>query len=1301
MNEKVYKALKNPPKLKKTSQCLTTVNGKNLNVLGCAHICFQIKGLTQNHLFYIVRDMNRNLILGNDWLTQNGVRLYFDLGCLRIGNVYVPIEHDIHIASILRLKSRNILKPQTSNVCLAKIKDNPNLNQDKLFQISQTDSGYISSEPGLMISNAVVKMNKNREVPILIVNNTDKTFNLNRGCIVGKLEVIEETNIASINEINKSKENDENKTGKINRAEISAPPEHRKLVEKLLFANEDLFAAKDTELGHTDTVTMKIDTGDHPPIRQKPYRTPLQKRQLVEKAINEMLEANIIRKSRSPWSSPIILVKKFDGSERFCVDMRKINAISKTITNFLPNIDSILTLLNSSSWFSTLDLKSGYWQILMDPNDRPKTAFVCHIGLFEFNCMPFGLKNAPAIFSELMNIVLDGLDEFAIAYLDDILIYSKSLDEHLKHIKIVFERLRKHGLKLKLKKCNFMQKETKYLGFVINENGVKPDPAKVEAIRSIKTPETVKEVRSFIGMSSFYRRFIPNFSKIAEPIIKLTKKYAKFNWTNECQIAFDYLKESLSVVPLLAYPDVNKPYKLYCDASDTCIGACLTQECSNDKNQLYGVANNEKPIFFLSHRLSRTQEKWPIIEKEAYAIHYALQKLDHYLHGAEFVIKTDHKPLKYILESPMQNKKIQVWALNISSYNAKIEFLNGQANLIADLLSRSPPENEKPDSSIEEDVSDKTFQINTLNSNNFSPKMFASCKLKENEPEKPVQTFEEFDMLTEQQNDPEIMQIIKQLNSGVENKAIQKKYLIIDQLLYYITNPDDDPIMRLYIPSHIKEYVITQYHDKNGHMGIQKVFETIKQKYFWPNMYKELYEYISNCMTCQMSSSKKTKVPLQETDIPPFPFAKIALDLSGPFPTTLSGNRYIVTFIDLFSGWPEAFAVPNKDSSNICHIILEEIFPRFSTPLCILSDNAAENLSRIMKETLEALNIHHITTSFYSPTSNARLERCHRSLNQILSKKIKDNMQTWDMYLNQALAAIRFSVSESSKFSPFFLLYNRDPVLPLDNILKPRRKFYGDEEHKICLEEQHKNFVLVHKHLKKAKTRQAKYANKNAKDVKFEVGDAVYFKNHRKPNKLAPNWQPYYRIIKQTSPVSFIIKNQLDGSTTKSHANHLRLANVDEWVIPTDKLGRKLRKTQYVVSPEHSSSDNEISTDTEEDNEPLIKIAKRYRRERQNSSSESDIPKMELAKRLQQQDESSKQSDLSTDSEMKTDFYNKTTESEHSELENEYYAQDTDEDMSVNAVKTPKRKIKIKRKRRDDKKSKQIASIIKQMADML
>lgn len=241
-----------------------------------------------------------------------------------------------------------------------------------------------------------------------------------------------------------------------------------------------------------------------------------------------------------------------------------------------------------------------------------------------------------------------------------------------------------------------------------------------------------------------------------------------------------------------------------------------------------------------------------------------------------------------------------------------------------------------------------------------------------------------------------------------------------------------------------------------------------------------------------MGSAKKIKPPIQETDIPPYPFAKIGMDVSGPYPTTVSGNKYIVSCTCLYSAWVEAFAVPDKSTETICHILIDEISPRFSAVLEIQTDNGSEFGSRHFKETLEAFNINHVKTSFYHPQSNSKVERFHRTCHDVLSKKIQDNMTTWDLYLNQALAAIRFNANESSKFSAFFLLYNRDPVRPLDNLLAPRRKYLGEEQHAIALQQQHQSYVLVHKHLKKAKKRQAKYANKDCKEVKLEVGDAVF-----------------------------------------------------------------------------------------------------------------------------------------------------------------------------------------------------------------
>ncbi|KAK3097609.1 hypothetical protein FSP39_011373 [Pinctada imbricata] len=844
--------------------------------------------------------------------------------------------------------------------------------------------------------------------------------------------------------------------------------------------------------------------------------------------------------------------------------------------------------------------------------------------------MPFGLSNAPAVFQELMNIVLQGCEGFAMAYLDDILIFTKDDPmEHVRHIQEVFNRLRQHNLKLKLKKCAFFKEETEYLGFVINKDGIAPDTKKVEAIKDLPVPKNVREIRGFIGMCSYYRRLVPNFSKIAVPLINLTKKYARFKWTVECQNAFDFLKDSLTVVPLLAYPDTNKPYVLYTDASNNCVGACLTQETDEGE---------EKPIYFLSHKLSHTQTKWSTIEKEAFAIHYALQKLDHYLHGAQFTIKTDHKPLKYLLDSPMQNKKIQLWALSIAGYNCKIEYVKGEDNHCADLLSRIPhpkTSQRSKKSDNEPDIDDRTFEIGVINSNEFNPRDFANCHVEDhNEVTKAISDLpEEFNLKEEQEKDQDVVKLKNRLRKGTATKAEQTHYFEDKKegLFYYLSQPDsEDPRLRLYIPQEMETVVLRQYHDQLGHMTVDKTYDSIRLKYFFPNMYKKIHAYIEECVTCQTRSSRKSKPPLKETEVPPYPFAKIGLDLSGPYPTTFSGNKYIVSFIDVYSGWPEAFPVPDKSADRIVHLILEEIFPRFGCPLEIVSDNGTENVNRKVQETLDTMNIHHIKTSYYSPQANGKVERFHRTLHDVMSKQIQEDVQTWDLYLNQTLAAIRFHVNESSKFSPYFLLYNRDVVLPLDTILKPRRRYVGEDQHKVALQQQHKAFTLVHRNMKEAKKKQKKYADKNCKEENFQVGDPVYLRNHRRDSKLDVKWQPYYRIIDQTGPLSFIVKNQLDGNTTKAHARHLRPAKIDEWKIPRDSEGNILRKTTYVIPPEQTDSDDEES-------EPQA-IAIRHRiQERDGSSDEDDIPLMELRRRLRTRAMSETRTDMDENTTISSD----------------------------------------------------------------
>ncbi|CAC5415478.1 unnamed protein product [Mytilus coruscus] len=555
-----------------------------------------------------------------------------------------------------------------------------------------------------------------------------------------------------------------------------------------------------------------------------------------------------------------------------------------------------------------------------------------------------------------------------------------------------------------------LKNETNYLGFKITGNGIKPDTEKVETIRSLPAPINVKEVRSFIGMLSYYRRFVPNFSKISIPLVELTKKYAKFNWTDECQRAFEYLKDSLTVIPLLAYPDLTKRYTLYTDASDDTIGACLTQPCNDNEEVLYGGITVKLNGWLGQKTLSRTISRRP-------------NRIE--------VNKSD-------------NKKTD-------------------------------------DEDIEIDISNKAYEINTINSNEIDPKKFASCSYKETD----TLTLKDFvvsgyDMKYEQSLDKELALIISQMKNGKASKSVESKYILIDEIMYYISKADTEPVLRLYVPLQLRDEVVKQYHDQD-HLGVDKTYDAIK----------------------------------------------------------------------------------------------EEIIPKHSFPLQILTDNGGENTSYMVRETLQELNISHVTTSFYSPGSNGKVERLHRFLHDILAKKIQDDASTWDVYLNQTLAAIRFNKNESSDFSPFFLLYNRDPVLPVDNILRPRRQ-------------------------------------------------AVFYRNHLRKSKLDSKWKPFYRIIEQRSPVSFIIKNQLNGNTTKVHAQHLKPAPVNKWTIP--KLGqadkdKQLRKTTYVVPPESSDKESENETDSENSSMEGVeqtrdKLIRRYKNERESSSGEDDIPLMELTKRV-------------------------------------------------------------------------------------
>ena len=470
--------------------------------------------------------------------------------------------------------------------------------------------------------------------------------------------------------------------------------ETRQEFNKLCNRFDDIISKGSDDIGKTLLVEMDIDTGDSPPIASKPYTMSLKHYDWVQKEISTLEKAGIITKSISPWASPVVIVPKKSApgeppQRRMCVDFRRLNKQLPEVKNMsggkgcislvpLPKIDELYTKLQGYKVFSTLDLRSGYYHIGLSDSAKPKTAFVVSgMGKFEFNRVPFGLAQAPAYFQRLINEVLTDCN-FAMGYLDDIIIFSKTEEEHLQHLEEIFERLWKAGLKLKLQKCSFFKKHIQYLGHLISDEGIQPLPEKLESIAKMPVPQNAKQVKQFLGLVGYYRKFVPHFSDIARPLTQLTRKNEGFNWSTECDKCFHMLKDYLQEAPILRYPDPTADYILYTDTSKYAYAGVLMQS----------IDGTDHPIAYTSGLFRGSQLNWAALTKEAYAIYMSVKKLSFYLDSAQITLRSDHLPLKKFLEKNTMNAKVNNWAVELESQNINFEFIAGTKIVLADTLSR-------------------------------------------------------------------------------------------------------------------------------------------------------------------------------------------------------------------------------------------------------------------------------------------------------------------------------------------------------------------------------------------------------------------------------------------------------------------------------------------------------------------------------------------------------------------------------------------------------------------------------------
>ena len=715
-------------------------------------------------------------------------------------------------------------------------------------------------------------------------------------------------------------------------------------------------------------------------------RVPEALKDSINCEVNRMLEQNIIRPSSSPWSSPVVMVQKKDGSWRFCIDYRKLNSVTHRDAYPLPRIDATLDSLTGCQYFTTLDLAAGYWQVGLEEGDKEKTAFTTRQGHFEFNVMPFGLTNAPATFQRLMECTLAGLThEQCLIYLDDIIVFSSSFPTHLERLRNVFTALRQANLQLKLSKCSFGQKEVQYLGHIVSATGIKPDPRKIEAVSCYPAPGSVRELKQFLGLTSYYRKFIPNYAHIAEPLYKILRGPKKlFTWTTSCQQAFDHLKSKLVQPPVLGYPDFSIPFILHTDAFETAVGAVLSQ-CTD---------GHERVVSYWSRQLTKAERNYSTIEREALAVIGAIKEFYPYLYGFNFQLVTDHNPLTSLRDIKDVGGRLARWILYLQQFNFTWEHRAGKHHSNADAMSRLPPTN--PVLGVFQQLSPNIDGIKT-------------------------------DQHTDEILSPIISALSNRSPLPADVAPGLRRSILEDGVLCRRFHPSSstEGYLQVVIPDTLKSVVLEQLHNQSGHLGIHKTLEKVKERFYWPGYESDTTTWIQECKECQKRNQPQ---PAQQAPLgtlnSSYPFEKVSWDIMGPLPVTSSGNKYIIVITDIFSKWVEAFPIQSTDTQTLATIFVNEVICRYGTPSYLHSDQGTNFTSNLMAAVCDLLGIEQTRTSSYHPQGNGQVERFNRTLEAMLAKVVSDHQRDWDSHLPRVLFAYRTAIHETTGFTPFHVTWS-------------------------------------------------------------------------------------------------------------------------------------------------------------------------------------------------------------------------------------------------------------------------------------
>lgn len=860
-------------------------------------------------------------------------------------------------------------------------------------------------------------------------------------------------------------------------------------------------------------VQHRINTGKEQPIHLAPYRVSMQDRTKIRELVDYMIKKKVVKPSSSAWAFPVVLVSKKDGSTRFCVDYRKLNGITVKDAFPLPRMDDALAAFNGSNWLSSVDCASGYWQIPMAEEDREKTAFITPDGLFEFNVMPFGLTNAPATFQRFMNAVLAGYHwKFLIVYLDDIIIFSKTFQQHIKDLTQVFERLRQANVKLKTSKCKLFQRDLVYLGHHISLDGIRPDPKKLQALEKMPAPKNVSQLRAFVGFCGFYQKFIPNYAIICVPLYDLMKMNARFVWEAKHEAAFEGIKKALCAAILLYHPNYSLPFVIRTDACDFGIGAVLLQI----------VGNQERPIQFNSRTLQPAERKWCVREKEALAIIWACETFRVYVHGTHFTVETDHHSLQWLLNAKEPPRLVR-WALRLSEFDFEIRYRKGSANQVADALSRLPlPEPDRVPDRLDQLLSAQ-FQL------------FGDLKLDQKVIEKA------------QFEDPEYQPIIELCRS---NGSKYDSFELLEGILFKV----DRGSKLLMVPYSLVERILSLYHNEtlSVHLSRDRMYNLLKNRFYWPRMRSDIADWVAACLTCNRVKPLRTvRNGLLVPVVAEHPFEKVGMDIVGPIHVSKSGSKYILVCVDYFTSWVEAAPMKTITAEEVVHTFFSLVIARHGCPKVVITDQGTQFTARVFAALCDQFQIKRELASAYHQQTNGKAERFIGYLKKTLSTVTKADQSNWDQLLDHCLLAYRASLNRILSDTHFFLIYGRDAILPQDLFIRHhngRRIAVSDSDtelsvYKAKLVETLKSaYKLLNEKKKEDQAKYKEYYDLFHQGVSFEIGQEVMLYvppvKSGLTAKLLAKWEGPFRISNKVNDVTYRVVNE--SKVVVAHVQRLR-----------------------------------------------------------------------------------------------------------------------------------------------------------------